>query len=125
MPQANRSRTSALVIRNNDPLPLITCRPPAGDSLIERLAAGISQAAEHEKDPERKRRLLSVAPEFGGAVKASAANVASAILEHRLRADEPVTRWPGFRMSTLLISSPDDSTRYHVSTGTPSHLEGR
>ena len=58
---------------------------PTGQSLIERLAAGISQAAEHEKNPERKRRLLSVARELGGAVKAIAINVASEILEHRPR----------------------------------------
>jgi hypothetical protein len=57
---------------------------PTGGSLIERLAMGISQAAEHEKDPEQKRRLLSVAHELGGAVKAIAINVASEILEHRL-----------------------------------------
>lgn len=57
---------------------------PTGASLVERLAAGISEAAEREQDPERKRRLLSVARELGGAAKMIAINVASEILEHRL-----------------------------------------
>jgi hypothetical protein len=57
---------------------------PTGESLIERLAAGIDQAAEHEKDPEQKRRLMAVARELGGAAKTIAINVASEILEHRL-----------------------------------------
>jgi DNA-directed RNA polymerase specialized sigma subunit len=57
---------------------------PTGESLVERLAAGISQAVEQEQDLEQKRRLLSVAHELGGAVKAIAINVASEILEHRL-----------------------------------------
>lgn len=57
---------------------------PTGESLIERLAGGIAEAAEREADPERKRRLLAVAREFGGAVKAIAVNVASDMLEHRL-----------------------------------------
>jgi hypothetical protein len=57
---------------------------PTGENLVERLAAGISQAAEREQDPEQKRRLHSVARELGGAAKAIAINVASEILEHRL-----------------------------------------
>jgi hypothetical protein len=57
---------------------------PTGESLVERLAAGISHAAEEEKDPEQKRRLAAVARELGGAARAIAINVASEILEHRL-----------------------------------------
>lgn len=57
---------------------------PTGASLVERLAAGLSEAAEQEKDPEQKRRLLAVARELGGAAKTIAINVASEILEHRL-----------------------------------------
>jgi hypothetical protein len=57
---------------------------PTGESLVQRLAAGISQAAEHVQDPEQKRRLLTVARELGGAAKTIAINVASEILEHRL-----------------------------------------
>lgn len=57
---------------------------PTGASLVERLASGISQAAEQEQDPEQKRRLRSVARELGGAAKAIAINVASEMLEHRL-----------------------------------------
>jgi hypothetical protein len=57
---------------------------PTGESLIDRLTAGITQAAEQEEDPERKRKLMSVARELGGAVKTIAINVASEILEHRL-----------------------------------------
>ena len=57
---------------------------PTGESLIERLAGGIAEAAEREADPERKRRLLAVARELGGALKAVAVNVASDMLEHRL-----------------------------------------
>ena len=57
---------------------------PTGENLIERLAIGINQAAEQETDPEQKRRLKAVARELGGAVKTTAINVASEILEHRL-----------------------------------------
>ncbi len=57
---------------------------PTGESLIERLATGLSQAAEQEKDPEQKRKLLAVARELGGAAKTIAVNVASEMLEHRL-----------------------------------------
>lgn len=42
------------------------------------------QAVEKEADPERRRRLLAVARELGGAAKSIAINVASEILEHRL-----------------------------------------
>ena len=57
---------------------------PTGEGLVERLAAGISQAADQEQDPEQKRRLALVARELAGAAKAIAINVASEILEHRL-----------------------------------------
>ena len=57
---------------------------PTGENLIDRLAAGISQAAEEESDPEQKRQLKGVARELGGAAKAIAINVASQILEHQL-----------------------------------------
>lgn len=57
---------------------------PTAESVIERLAAGMTQAAERESDPEQKRRLTAVARELGGAAKAIAVNVASEILEHRL-----------------------------------------
>jgi hypothetical protein len=57
---------------------------PTGESLVERLAAGLAEAAEREPDPERKKTLRAVARELGGAVKAVAVNVASEILEHRL-----------------------------------------
>jgi hypothetical protein len=46
---------------------------PTGESVIERLAAGIAVAAEQDADPERRSRLLAVAGELGGAVKAVAA----------------------------------------------------
>ena len=55
---------------------------PTGESLIERLATGMMQAA--ERDPDQKRRLLVVARELGGAARTIAINVASEILEHRL-----------------------------------------
>ncbi len=42
------------------------------------------QAVEKEADPERKRRLLAVARELGGAAKSITINVASEILKHRL-----------------------------------------
>ena len=38
---------------------------PTGESLIERLEGGIAEAAAHEGDPERKRRLLALAHELG------------------------------------------------------------
>lgn len=57
---------------------------PTGESLIERLAGGLAEAAEKETDPERKKTLRVVARELGGAVKAVAVNVASEMLEHRL-----------------------------------------
>jgi hypothetical protein len=51
---------------------------------LPRTAAGITQAAEQETDPEQKRRLVVVARELGGAAKAIAVNVASAMLEQRI-----------------------------------------
>lgn len=57
---------------------------PTGESLVERLAAGIAAEAEGEADPERRRRLLFVARELGGMAKAVAVNVASQLLEHRV-----------------------------------------
>jgi hypothetical protein len=57
---------------------------PTGESLIERLASGIGDAAENEPDPERKRRLREVARELGGMAKAVAVSVASQIVEHQL-----------------------------------------
>jgi len=57
---------------------------PTGASFVDRLAAGISEAAEQEENPEQKRRLLSVARGLGGAAKTIAINVASEILEQRL-----------------------------------------
>lgn len=56
---------------------------PTGESLIERVAAGIAEAAEREPDPERKQRLRAVARELGGMAKAVAVNVASQILSHQ------------------------------------------
>jgi hypothetical protein len=57
---------------------------PTAESIIERLAAGMTQAAEDESDPEQKRRLAAVARELGGAAKAIAINVASQILGQHL-----------------------------------------
>jgi hypothetical protein len=57
---------------------------PTAESIIEKLASGIAQAAERESDPEQGRRMLAVAQELGGAMKGIAANVASDFLEHRL-----------------------------------------
>jgi len=57
---------------------------PTAESIIDRLAAGMSRAAEHESDPEEKRRLMAVARELGGAAKSVAVNVATQILEHHL-----------------------------------------
>jgi hypothetical protein len=57
---------------------------PTGESLIKRLVGGISEAAERETDPERKRRLAAVARELGGMAKAVAVNVASQVLGHQL-----------------------------------------
>ncbi len=57
---------------------------PTGENLIGRLTAGLAQAAEQEEDPERKKKLMLVAREVGGAVKTIAINVATEMLEHRL-----------------------------------------
>ena len=57
---------------------------PTAESLIEQLAAAMTEAAERETDPEQKRRLTTVGRELGGAVKSIAVNVASVFLEHRL-----------------------------------------
>lgn len=57
---------------------------PTGESLIERLAAGIGEAAEREADPKRKERLLVVARELAGMAKAVAVNVASEVLAGRV-----------------------------------------
>jgi len=57
---------------------------PTGENLIGRLTAGLAQAAEQEEDPERKKKLMLVARELGGAVKTIAINVATEVLEHRL-----------------------------------------
>jgi site-specific recombinase XerD len=57
---------------------------PTAEGLIEQLAAAMTEAADHESDPEQKSRLMTVARELGGAGKAIAVNVASVFLEHRL-----------------------------------------
>jgi hypothetical protein len=57
---------------------------PTGESLIERLAAGIAEAAETEPDPERKRTFKMVARELGGMTKAIAVNVASQLNGHQV-----------------------------------------
>lgn len=57
---------------------------PTAEGIIERLAAGMEQAAETEGDPEQKRRLLTIARELGGAAKSIAVNVASSYFEHRV-----------------------------------------
>lgn len=56
---------------------------PTGESLIDRLAAGVAEAAEREPDPERKRTLKAVAGGLGGMARAVAVNVATQMIEHK------------------------------------------
>jgi hypothetical protein len=53
---------------------------PAADSLVDALAAAFAQAAEAEKEPERKQRLRAVADGLGGALR----DIAVAVVSKRL-----------------------------------------
>jgi hypothetical protein len=53
---------------------------PTAESLIEKLAAGIAQAAEHESDPERKGKLMAVARGLGSFARDVAVSVAAQTL---------------------------------------------
>jgi hypothetical protein len=54
---------------------------PDAESLVDQLAARISEAAERETDQDRKARLQAVARGLAGVAKGIAVNVASAWLE--------------------------------------------
>jgi hypothetical protein len=56
---------------------------PTGESLVDRLAAGVAEAAEHEPDPERKRALKAAASGLGGMARAVVVNVATQMIEHK------------------------------------------
>jgi hypothetical protein len=53
---------------------------PTGETLVERLADGIAQAAERETDPERKSKLTAVARGLGGVARDVVVSVASQVL---------------------------------------------
>jgi hypothetical protein len=53
---------------------------PSATSIVDALAAAFAQAAEAEKEPERKNRLRAVADGLGGAVR----DVAVAVIAKRL-----------------------------------------
>lgn len=53
---------------------------PTMDVLIERLAEGISHAAEVEADPDRKARLRAVGRELAGMARDVAVSVLSAVI---------------------------------------------
>jgi hypothetical protein len=53
---------------------------PAPDSLVDALAAAFAQAAEAEKEPEKKQRLRAVADGLGGALR----DIAVAVISKRL-----------------------------------------
>ncbi len=53
---------------------------PTGESLIEQLAAGITQAAERESDPEQKSRLQAIAGGLRGVAMDIVVGVASQVL---------------------------------------------
>jgi hypothetical protein len=53
------------------------------EGLISAWPASMAQAAEQEKYPEQKRRLVALARELRGEAKAIAINVTSELLEHR------------------------------------------
>jgi hypothetical protein len=53
---------------------------PTAENLVEALAAGIAQAADHESDPERRTRLRAIAQGLGSFANAVAINVVSQAL---------------------------------------------
>ncbi len=57
---------------------------PSGENLIERLVAGLSDAADRETDPEQKSRLRNTARALGGAAKYIAIDIARQLLEHQI-----------------------------------------
>jgi hypothetical protein len=57
---------------------------PTAENLIDRLIAGLEQAAERETDPAQKNRLHAVARELGTGAKAVAYSVAAQILGHAI-----------------------------------------
>jgi hypothetical protein len=57
---------------------------PTAEDLITRLAEAFSTAAEHEPDPEKKRRLRSFAGMLGGAGRDIAVEVAARVIEHQI-----------------------------------------
>jgi hypothetical protein len=53
---------------------------PNAESLITQLAAGMTQAAERESDPEQKRRLMTIARGLGSFARDVAVSVAAQAL---------------------------------------------
>jgi hypothetical protein len=53
---------------------------PSATSIVDALAAAFAQAAEAEKEPERKNRLRAIADGLGGAVR----DIAVAVVAKRL-----------------------------------------
>jgi hypothetical protein len=53
---------------------------PSATSIVDELAVAFAQAAEAEKEPERKNRLRAIADGLGGAVK----EIAVAVIAKRL-----------------------------------------
>jgi hypothetical protein len=53
---------------------------PTAESLVEKLVAGLAQAAEHEGDPERKGKLMAVARGLSSFAREVAVNVAAQAL---------------------------------------------
>jgi len=56
---------------------------PTAESMAERLAAAFSEAADEEKDPERKSRLRQIARFFGETGKDLAAEIIAKVIVHQ------------------------------------------
>ncbi len=56
---------------------------PTAEGLITRLTEALSDAAEHEPDPEQKSRLRAIASSLGGSARQIAIDVAARIVERQ------------------------------------------
>lgn len=58
---------------------------PTAESLIARMVEGITEAAEHESDPQRKRKLREAACVLGGIAKDAVTEIVAKIIVHESR----------------------------------------
>jgi hypothetical protein len=56
---------------------------PTAENVLAQLVDGLNDAAERERDPERKNRLRAIAGGLGGSVRDVAVDIVARIIEHR------------------------------------------